>query len=273
MGETESAASPKGTGGVSRGAAGPKLFGENTMRNDMFKVIVERPRRGADFPVNRARHKGEDDLPSRVGMKRFRKLNHTQSKYLNENLAPLRRYLMKQAGRPWNKVYSEICEHLRADNTVMQHVRDHLKDFVVLKLAIGREGEWINGNACHWSAGAAPWRQPLYVDPKDGILKRSDKLWKKLGVDTTPPWVKRAREARAPNPDIGRIGKDTALHRIGGIWYEVKVRKCKNANPIDQVYDKLTHQPVQPGQRYAYSKKQLSSAALVSFGLQNQSTE
>ncbi len=243
------------------------------MRKDMFKVIVERPRHGADLRLNRSRLAGADDLPSRVGMKRFRKLNHTDTKYLNENLAPLRRYLIKQAGRPWSKVYSDICEHLRADNTVMQHVRDHLKDFVVLKVAVGREGEWMNGNSSYSGAGSFPWRQPLYVDPKDGILKRSDKLWKKLGVDTTPVWVKRKREARAPNPDIRRVGKDTVLHRIGGVWYEVKFRKCKNANPVDQVYDKLTHQPVQPGQRYAYSKKQLSGAALASFGLQNQPTQ
>ena len=60
------------------------------MRKDMFKVIVERPRRGADFRVNRSRLAGEDDLPSRVGMKRFRSLNRTRSKWLNENLAPLK---------------------------------------------------------------------------------------------------------------------------------------------------------------------------------------
>jgi hypothetical protein len=35
-------------------------------------------------------------------------------------------------GRPWNKVYSEIAAHLRADNTVQQHVRDHLRNFVAI---------------------------------------------------------------------------------------------------------------------------------------------
>lgn len=116
------------------------------MREDMFKVIVERPRRGADFRINRSRLAGEDDVPSRIGMKRFRALNRTRSKWLNENLAPLERYLMKQVGRPWTKVYSEICENLDTNHTVKQHVRDHLEDFVVTKVVIGRDGEWMNGN-------------------------------------------------------------------------------------------------------------------------------
>jgi hypothetical protein len=47
--------------------------------------------------------------------------------------APLRRFLKRQVGRPWDKVYSEIAAHLRADNTVRQHVRDHLRNFVAVK--------------------------------------------------------------------------------------------------------------------------------------------
>ena len=155
------------------------------MRKDMFKVIVERPRRGARFRVNRSRLTGDEALPSRVGMKRFRKINHTDTKELNENLAPLKRFLMKQVGRPWNKVYSEICEHLDANNTVKQHVRDHLKDFIVTKVAIGRDGAWMNGNDHPGWRGASHmcWHQALYVDPYDGLIKRSDKLWKKRGIE------------------------------------------------------------------------------------------
>ncbi len=238
------------------------------MRKDMFKVIVERPRNGAGFRMNRSRLAGEDDLPSRVGMKKFRKLNRTNSKYLNENLAPLRRYLMKQAGRPWRKVYSEICEHLDAGHTVKQHVRDHLQDFVVTKVAIGRDGEWMNGNQrVFWRNQAAAWFQPLYVDPNDGILRRSDRLWRKLRIDPTPSWVKKHRASRAPNPDIRRLDDHTSLHRIGGVWYEVAFATHEDAGA--QIYDKLTHSPVQQGQRYAASKSQLSVARLSALGLQN----
>ena len=99
---------------------------QRTMRQDMFKVIVEKPRRGARFRVNRNRLAGAEDLPTRIGYKRFRALNRTRTKSLNENLRPLEKYLIRQAGRPWNKVYSEICETLDAGHTVKQHVREHL---------------------------------------------------------------------------------------------------------------------------------------------------
>ncbi|WP_428408022.1 hypothetical protein [Hyphococcus sp.] len=239
------------------------------MRSDMFKVIVERPRRGAGFRMNRARLAGADDLPARVGMKKFRRLNRTDSKYLNENLAPLRRYLMKQAGRPWSKVYSEICENLDAGHTVKQHVRDHLKDFVVLKVAVGRDGEWMNGNASHWGAASPPWPQPLYVDPHDGILKRSDRLWKKLRIDPTPGWLQPRREESATDPNIRHIDRNTELRCIDGIWYEVTFARLLDENAAPPVHDKLTHQPVQQGQRYAASKIQLSRARLSALDLAN----
>lgn len=240
------------------------------MRKDMFKVIVERPRSGAGFPVNRSRLAGEDDLPTRVGMKRFRTLNRTSSKWLNENLAPLKRYLMKQVGRPWTKVYSEICENLDANNAVQQHVRDHLQDFIVVKVAIGRDRAWMNGNdRCGWRCGEAPWRQKLYVDPKDGIIKRSDKLWKKLGIDATPSWKRKPIDDSRADPFIRKIDASTELHCINGVWYEIRFRTIANADPAQSAFDKLKRKLVWPGERHAYDKRQLSAANLAVHGLAN----
>ena len=96
------------------------------MRDDMAKVIVERPRIPA-FNCRKGRPQALEDLPAREGMRRPHALRGDR-KELNENLTPLRRYLERQVGRPWDKVYSEIAAHLRVDNTVQQHVRDHLGD-------------------------------------------------------------------------------------------------------------------------------------------------
>src|SRR5713226_10677218 len=101
------------------------------MREDMSRVIVERPRLGGGR-TRKGRTRPLEDLPKQEGMQR----PHMRSgdwKMLNENLAPLRRYLERQVGRPWDKVYSEIARHLRVDNAVQQHVRDHLSDFVAVK--------------------------------------------------------------------------------------------------------------------------------------------
>jgi len=134
----------------------------------MFRVIVERPRyRGR--PTRKGRHRDFEALPAHEGMRR-RHVLYWGGKELNENLAPLRRYLEGQVGRPWNKVYSEICAGLRIDNTVQRHVRDHLDDFVAVK------PRRLDG----WRQQGGVWRQPLYVDERDGLLKRTDRLRKKL---------------------------------------------------------------------------------------------
>src|SRR5713101_6420275 len=137
------------------------------MREDMPKVIVERPRRGGGR-ARSGRARPFEDLPGKEGMGR-RYVLSGDWKELNENLAPLRRFLERQVGRPWDKVYSEIAERLRVDSTVQQHVRDHLRDFVATRPRRG---------ICAWSTrgGGSLWHQPLYVDPRDGILKRTDRL-------------------------------------------------------------------------------------------------
>ena len=89
----------------------------------MDKVIVERPRRGGDRARKGRPPRDLEDQPAKEGIGRPYR---TDSKSLNEHLGPLRRFLRKQVGRPWNKVYSEICEGLRAGHPLHDHVRRHL---------------------------------------------------------------------------------------------------------------------------------------------------
>ena len=136
------------------------------MRNDMARVIVERPRI-PDHKARKGRSRPFEDLPAHEGMRRPH-CRHWRGKSLNENLQPLRRYLERQVGRPWNKVYSEISANLRVDNAVQQHVRDHLADFVAVKPRRRHYG---------WGMGDGTlWFQPLYVDPVSGLLCRTDRL-------------------------------------------------------------------------------------------------
>lgn len=135
------------------------------MRDDMARVIVKRPRIPA-FNSRKGRHRPLEELPPREGMRRAR-AERGDRKTLNENLQPLRRYLERQVGRPWDKVYSEIAKHLRVSNTVQQHVRDHLRDFVAVK---------PRRLSCAWRQGEVLWYQPLYVDPVTGLLCRTDRL-------------------------------------------------------------------------------------------------
>ena len=204
------------------------------MRDDMSKVIVERPR----FKPRRAsgcppKIDADSDLPAFIGMKRLHK-ERQNYKTLNENLAPLKRYLFKQVGRPWNKVYSEISEHLRADNPVQQHVRDHLKDFVEINPRCGLTSRYS-------ILGKELWWQPLYVHPDNGLLCRTDQH----------PARRAARivEANKPKPEIDRVKVTTELELrlIDGLWYEVQMAPIPQPEYISE--NRLVRQPIGWGRK------------------------
>ncbi len=142
------------------------------MRSDMARVIVERPRR-----LPRAAQKGRaralDDLPHHEGMRRPYARGY-RTKELTDNLRPLRRYLERQVGRPWNKIYSEIARGHSLHSTMQRHLRLHLQDFVALTPR--RRMDWGYRRDGSWGAMERLWPEPLYVDPRDGILKRTDRL-------------------------------------------------------------------------------------------------
>ncbi len=236
------------------------------MREDMFKVIVERPRDGNTLKSRGGRRARFAGISGKIGSRRFIKMTERDTKSLNENLAPLQRYLAKQVGRPWNKVYSEICASLDASHTVKQHVRDHLEDFVAYRLGIGRDGEFLDKGSPFWSR-SDHWRQDLYVDPKDGILKDSAKYWRNQKACRRPAWHQPDRSnARA---DVVPINDDLKLHRVKGLWFAVTYAGPREASEDTNVYDVIKDHPVEAHERFAASKRQLSRRELKLYGLEN----
>jgi hypothetical protein len=239
------------------------------MREDMFKVIVERPRhRWGDTKHVRCRLAGDGDLPTKIGVRRYIAVTGQKSKSLNENLKPLKRYLAKQVGRPWDKVYSEISATLAPGNVVKEHVRLHLDDFVACRIAVGRDGEWFNGGTRRAPASRPAWYQPFYVDPDDGILKESAPYWRKNGIDLFP-W--RLRKPRA-NPDVRKVDDDREFRRVDGVWYEVTYRKDWDCPPDQMVFDLIERKRVLARKRHAAGKRQLARAELIAHGLTNDNT-
>jgi hypothetical protein len=109
------------------------------------------------------------DLPTKQGMRR-RHLLHGDTKELNENLAPLKRYLRKQVGRPWNAVYRDLSARLRPTSAVQQHVRDHLWDYVERHVTLGPKGE-VFALSRPWVRTPWPLRPgELFVHPRTGLL-------------------------------------------------------------------------------------------------------
>lgn len=161
------------------------------MRADMFKVIVERPRWGASHaPSAKLKGKACQEI-KQIGLKRHAKIGSPYTKMLNENLAPLVRFLRSRRGKPWDMVFSEICAGLDTGSTVKMHVRAHLEDYVLTRISIGRHGEWMFEGDVLEREGRWFRRHAFFVDPEDGLLKDYALLRHRL------PFANRVRQTNA----------------------------------------------------------------------------
>ncbi len=183
------------------------------MRSDMFKVIVERPRRSKHNHAQAARRRDDPDGPRQLGMR----AGYGRPS-LNENLMPLQRFLRAQIGRPWNKVYSEISAGIDRRNTVQQHIFAHLDDMIATQVE-RRDGRWVDlkgKNPYFQRMGVL--RQPLYVDPRTGLI-RANKQYRSWAAD------RRAQQAADVAMSAARrrdIDEATSLMLLDGEWYEVR---------------------------------------------------
>lgn len=192
------------------------------MRADMAKVLVERPRPGSR----------EGSRPSKSYKKRCRKAmahpdgaparERMKDRYgwtrpFNEHLGPLRRYIESQVGRPWDKVYAEICSHIDRGNVVQKHILTHLFEYVVTNVVL------IDGEPHHGGGDRARYGLPLggdgwrrffwYVCPKSGLLKR------------VPPPRKRPPSGTPTPPAFVRVNEALQCHYLKGQWELVTVTK------------------------------------------------
>jgi hypothetical protein len=189
------------------------------MRDDMFEVIIEKPRFESRARYSRGLRRRDavelrrdpESLAFAAPMKTRR-----ASKSLNENLSPLSRYLERQVNRPWNKVWSEISAKLKPDSTVQQHVRDHVGDFVAIRTSFKDGAVWVGepGVFGNRPLKLTESRTRLYVDPRSGLLRRNKhaKTWKQR---LAAQYFERHRRMREIAPNL-------QAHRFDGRgWWEV----------------------------------------------------
>jgi hypothetical protein len=240
------------------------------MRADMFKLIVERPRWGASHAPPVKLKKDRDQDRKFIGLKRHVRECADYSKSLNENLAPLVRYLRKQRGRPWDDVFSEICAGLDTGSTVKMHVRMHLEDFVLVRISTGRHGELMHeGREIRPEQGNWRWHE-FYVDPDDGILKDRAAFWSARGL--TSPLRRHFWHRSQPlkvNPDLRWVGDTRLLARKNGIWFyfHLDVRpKLDDVALLAVLQGRMWH-----GQEEwtVVAYHQLSKRELQQYGLEN----
>ncbi len=265
------------------------------MREDMFKVIVERPRRGSRLRTREGRHyRASEDIAPKIGMKQ----DYVNRKWLNENLAPLKRWLESQANRPWDKVYTELCTNIDRRNTVQEHTFTHIDNFVERETRM-RDGKvflltrWARELQVVDESNAT-----LYVHPFTGVLlKNRHRVARKRRNENARQAARAAIAAKRCDR-----GPFEQLHCVEGMWYYVTLAAVSapiwqdglNCAPGQWIYpqhrDVLRRQMVcrnprirQGGQTalalygtldvYAATKRQLSSAELKRHALTNQHNE
>lgn len=203
------------------------------MRDDMFKVIVERPRRKSRDPRGRdGRHYRDASdaafLPAKAGYRDF--------KSLNENLRPLARFLEAQVGRPWNKVYGEIRAAIDGRNAVQHHVLQHLDLYVATRTRL--VDERVIDLCGRWGLGVDRVWQPLFVHPRTGLLLKNP-------ADAAARRHQRERAIAAERERAGRwreVSATEQLHRLAGSWFIVQIAplppdRCEGRTAADGTRD------------------------------------
>ncbi len=181
------------------------------MRPDFPKLLVECYKAGANrnpghgkpvrndnvVDMRRTRIMTDEDgdllqtvhLPKSLGMRQKGYGRNYGTKSFGENLAPLVRWLKKQVGRPWDRVYGEMKKSCPSTGAVNTHIYTHVWDYVELNVVM------LDGKP-HASNGTGPIESRegstykcMYVNPSTGILCKSPTLKRreaqpKDGVDS-----------------------------------------------------------------------------------------
>lgn len=191
------------------------------MKN-LNKIILEAGR-FKNMPKGRRKElQGDaDNLPDREPMRR------RDCGYLSQgdNLAPLRRWLASQCGRPWDKVYSDLCKAHRKCTLDRYHaVTQHVTRYVELNpVFIGKTA--MDPNCASGTYFPVRW---FYRDAH-GILRDNSRAYRKWG----------ARGAANVDPYI--IGKgDTAIYVTeDGRQFRCRGGDCLGDNPAWLVRDRI----------------------------------
>jgi hypothetical protein len=200
------------------------------MREDMSKVVIERPRWGHRLPSGKTRlrircydpDKEYDDLPKRVSGSRSKHMRAGEIKHFSDLLGPLRRFLRKNVGRPWDLVYSEMKERLDDRKVTGRHVFEHVDGEVETHAFIDGDGELYT-----WGYSGRRPVYGFYVDPRTGLL-----CWS----DNNPCRRGRGKSITAAEEITHvRLSANTGYVKVNGIWYFIEYKTYEELADCDQV--------------------------------------
>lgn len=232
------------------------------MRPDLHEVLIERPRRGHRPKTARGNKPRAADWVDADSYADSYRPRRQRTKYFDDLLSPLERWLRRQVGRPWDKVWSELASGIDSRSVVGRHLLDHMRGLVTIDSDYDAAQRTAIYKPHVWPYRAAQRRivYGLYVDPRSGLLR-----WRE-----PPP--RRLQRRGPPSPILDGAGQPletrviapTRLHlKRHGIWYDVEIAAV--ASTRDTPFDLEHH-----AQRFRITRKrQLNSRELTAAGLTN----
>ena len=154
------------------------------MRDDMAKVVTERPRRGhgnasrktAGPRIRRFDPEHDYDEPTRLPIARGRQYG-CDAKEFSDLINPLKRYLRSCLGRPWFKVHSELSRTLDRRSVTGSHIWDHVMWEIETDCYIGDDRlAYSNDRTYRFSEYPI---NGLYVHPRTGLIREQRRPWRK----------------------------------------------------------------------------------------------
>lgn len=161
------------------------------MRDDMAKVVTERPRRGhaenskktTGRPIRRFDPDADYDEPMRLPVSRGRQYGWN-AKEFSDLINPLKRYLRSCIGRPWNKVHSELSQKLDRRSLSGLHIWTHVMWEIETHCYIGSDGRAYSNHRRFRPSG---WPiVGLYVHPGTGLIREQRRRASPVSVRRTP---------------------------------------------------------------------------------------
>ena len=232
------------------------------MRDDMNKVVIERPRYGgkggsrktyekASLPREKRSFKGVDvDLRPKHESMRKKHVVNGDPKEFSDLLGPLEGYLFSKAGEPWNDVWSDICKVLKGNALQAAHIKGHVKQMV----------------------GGIPHSGETYFPP-DGYGKPGSRYGSCVYVDDDGILRKQEGESYKREKEIFHYYRESdtvEYHKLNGAWFRVEIGS-EDKERRWQGWGGYWHTR---GYTYYYpiSKKALSKKEIKKLGL-NKKTE
>lgn len=224
------------------------------MRPDMSKVVTERPRSGSRHApslktgatIHRDQYDADDHGPTRHPVSAHRQ-HGWDAKEFSDLIGPLRKYLYKQVGRPWDKIYSELSANLDKRSLSGRHIWTHVLQEVQTHVME------INGQCYEkprqYSSGVLHTVAGLYVHPRTRLLRSAP--------------LRSYKHTKPIDPNVHVLDDTHSLQRIKGIWFlltRIETHATVRVfNPTTRTYATTEQQTV------TFNKRQLSKHQLKTY--------